>query len=113
MVVDRDLLQRIRSCSEKDTEVAEALSKVQELGPRLLQKGIEEWNTEQGLLLFRGKVYVPNDPQLRKELVQRHHDAPPAGHPGRAKTLELLSCNYWWPGITVDIKKYIQGCDIC
>ena len=110
--VDEDLLKRIRTCSEKDAEVTEALAKVQELGPRLLKKGLEEWNTENGLLLFRGKVYVPNDPVLRKELVRRHHDVPAAGHPGRAKTLELLSRNYWWPGMTKFVHEYVDTCDV-
>ena len=89
MVPDKKLLKRIRDCSVKDVEVAEALEKVQNLGPRQLRKGLDEWNTENGLLLFRGKVYVPKDPELRKELVQMHHDTPAAGHPGRYKTLEL------------------------
>lgn len=67
--MDKDLLQCIRTCSEKDAEVTEALAKVQELGPRLLKKGIEEWNTENGLLLLWGKVYVFNNSLLQKELV--------------------------------------------
>lgn len=62
--MDKDLLQHIRTCSEKYAKVAEALAKVQELGPCLLKKGIEEWNTENGLLLFQGKGYVPNDSLL-------------------------------------------------
>lgn len=59
--MDKDLLHCIRTYSEKDAKVTEALAKVQELGPHLLKKGIKEWNTENGLLLFWGKVYVPND----------------------------------------------------
>ena len=91
VVPDRDLLKRIRNCSEKDATVADALAKVHQLGPRQLRKGIEEWTTENGLLLFRGKVYVPKDLELRKELTCLHHDVPAAGHPRRYKTLELLS----------------------
>ena len=64
VVADRDLVKRIRQCSEKDAEVTDALAKIQELGPRLLERGIEEWNVENGLLLFCGKVYVPTEPTL-------------------------------------------------
>ena len=59
----------------------------------------EEWSHEQDLILFRGKVYVPKDDDLRRQIVHNHHDSPVAGHPGRWKTLELVSRNYWWPGI--------------
>lgn len=99
--------------SEKNAKVTETLAKVQKLGPCLLKKGTEEWNTENGLLLFRGKFYVPNNSLLRKELVRWHHGVPVAGHPGRAKTLELLSCNYWWPGMTKFVNEYVDTCDVC
>ena len=68
---------------------------------------------ENGLLLRRGKVYVPKDMNLRIELLKLHHDTLLAGHPGRWKTLEIVSRNYWWPGMSVDVKKYVQGCDTC
>jgi len=38
---------------------------------------------------------------------------PSAGHPGWWKTYELVSRNYWWPGMTTFVKKYITGCDMC
>ena len=73
----------------------------------------EEWSEEQGLILFRGKVYVPKDVQLRREVVKMHHDTPIAGHPGRWKTLELVTRNYWWPGVTKFVFDYVDGCDPC
>jgi len=42
-----------------------------------------------------------------------HHDVKLAGHSGRWKTYELISRNYWWPGLTTDVKKYVTGCDVC
>jgi len=24
---------------------------------------------------------------------------------------ELVTRNFWWPGVTKEIKKYIEGCD--
>jgi len=35
------------------------------------------------------------------------------GHPGQWKTIELISREYWWPGITEFVKAYIQGCATC
>ena len=56
----------------------------------------DEWSEEQGLILYRGKVYVLKDHKLRIEIVKLHHNTPTAGHPGQWKTLELVTCNYWW-----------------
>ncbi|TFY53494.1 hypothetical protein EVG20_g10089 [Dentipellis fragilis] len=38
---------------------------------------------------------------------------PQAGHPGRHKTYELVTRNYWWPGMSVFIRDYVDGCATC
>ena len=27
--------------------------------------------------------------------------------------MELVTRNYWWPGVTRDVGKYMEGCDLC
>ena len=27
--------------------------------------------------------------------------------------MELVIRNYWWPGVTRDVERYVEGCDIC
>jgi len=73
----------------------------------------EEWIEEQGLILFRGKVYVPRDEELRKEITHLHHNTSISGHPGRWKMLKLVMRNYWWPGISKYVLNYVDRCDIC
>ena len=60
-----------------------------------------------------GKVYVPKEEELRAEIIRLHHDVLVVGHGGRWKTVELVTKNYWWPGVTRDVGKYIEGCDLC
>jgi len=80
-----------------------------------LTKSIREdkWIEEQGLILFRGKVYVLRDEELRKEIMHLHHNTSISGHPGCWKTLELIMRNYWWPGISKYVLNYVDGCDVC
>lgn len=42
----------------------DALHKLDKLGPVHLQNDLVDWNTEQGLLLYHGQVYVPKDEAL-------------------------------------------------
>jgi hypothetical protein len=72
-----------------------------------------EWLESEGLLMFRGKIYVPNDRDLRCHIVEQHHDTRIAGHAGRFKTLELVSRNYWWPQMSRYIGIYVKHCDLC
>ena len=113
VVPEKALLRHICDCGEHKQEVVDALNKLDKLGPARLQNDLVDWNTEQGLLLYRGRVYVPKDDALRAEIVRIHHDLPPAGHPGQAKTVELVTRNYWWPGMTKFIKDYVETCDTC
>ena len=27
--------------------------------------------------------------------------------------MELVTCNFWWPGVTKEVKQYMEGCDAC
>jgi len=63
--------------------------------------------------LKEGRVYVPKDEKLRVEIIRLHYDMPIAGHGGQWKTVELVTRNYWWPGIIKEVKRYVEGCDQC
>ena len=51
----------------------------------------DEWALEQGVVLYRGKVYVFKDTKLRMEIIKLHHDSLVVEHPSQWKTLELIS----------------------
>ena len=58
-------------------------------------------------------MYVPEDRDLRMEIVRLHHDTPISGHPGTEKTLELMQRSYTWPGMPTLVKDYVSRCDRC
>ena len=72
----------------------------------------EEWQIEGDLVLKEGKVYIPKDKELRAEIIQWHHDVPAAEYRRQWKTIELVTRNYWWLGVTRDVGRYIEGCDL-
>jgi hypothetical protein len=108
---EKKLLQEIRQSKIYDESVVKAVEELKK-SPQKAVLG-EEWAEEQGLILFRGKVYVPKNEELRRKIVEAHHDSTLAGHPGRWKTLELVSRNYWWPNLARYIANYVKGCDRC
>ena len=56
---------------------------------------------------------MPKDEELRVEVIQLYYDRLAVGHRGRWKTVELVTRNYWWPGVTRDMGRYVEGCDLC
>ena len=55
-------------------------------------------------MLKEGRVYVLKDEKLRVEIIWLHHDALMVGHREQWKTIELVTRNYWWPGMTKEVK---------
>ena len=65
------------------------------------------------LLWFKQRLYIPNIMPLRLRLLEHDHDSKVAGHWGQAKTLELLTRNWYWPNMEVSINDYVHTCDSC
>ena len=59
-----------------------------------------------------GKVYVSRDEKLRVEVIRLHYDMPVREHGGQWKTIELVTRNFWWPGVTREVKRYVEGYDV-
>jgi hypothetical protein len=65
-----------------------------------------------GIIYKDGLIYVPKG-EARLAILNARHDALAAGHYGNQKTYELISRDFWWPGMRAYIKHYIETCDIC
>ena len=64
-------------------------------------------------LRWRGRIWIPAYEPLRTRLIQSIHDSPLAGHPGREGTRDLLAREYTWPGMTQDVRRFVQNCNVC
>ena len=64
-------------------------------------------------MLKEKKVYVLKNEELKVEVIWLHYNVLAAEHEGRWKIVELVTRNYWWPGVTRDVGKYVEGCDLC
>ena len=107
------LEERIRECSERESEVVKNLETLAKMGPRKLANGLLDWEEVDGLVYHQGRLYVPNNTELRAEVIKTCHDALTAGHPGKHGTWELALRHYWWPGMGRMVQKYVEGCEQC
>ena len=74
---------------------------------------LAECEARDNRVYFRGRLFIPDDNELRLRLIQQAHDTPIAGHPGRAKTQEIMTRYYYWPGMTLSIKQFVRNCRLC
>jgi len=68
---------------------------------------------EAGFLQLNGHIYVPDSDDLHLRVLRYRHDHPLAGHFGQNQTLELIQCEYTWPGLRTFIKDYVWSCTSC
>jgi len=106
-----EILEKIKRARDKNEEVVRIVEEMRKAEVKAIQG--EEWKIEGELVLKEGKVYVPKDEELRAEIIRLHHDVLMAGHGGKWKTVELITRNYWWPGVTREVERYVEGCDLC
>ncbi|QRV99683.1 Retrotransposable element Tf2 protein [Ceratobasidium sp. AG-Ba] len=109
------LTARIRDALQDDPSMQltlEAASSMDKL-PQSVASKFKDYSMSEGLLLFQGRVVVPDEPEIKQELLAHFHDSPAAGHQGRAKTLELISRHYYWPAMKYQVNRYVDSCEIC
>ena len=57
----------------------------------------------------KGWNYVPKC-SLRELMIVEQHNL---GHFSKSKTLEFLKQDYLWPGMTKDVERHVQRCQVC
>ena len=101
--LDEDIITQIKEHYDaQDTAVVKALTNKE-----------KNWNDDGELITWEHRIYVPRSARLREKIIRLHHDGISVGHPGRYKTQELITRNYWWPRIQADVKSYVEGCETC
>jgi hypothetical protein len=116
-LVDKELQKEILESENWDQEASDALRLMKEDDTPEKHHTWEDWTTEEigekTLMLYRGRVYVPDNQKLRRKIVHLYHDSEAIGHPGMLGTLEAVRRNYYWPGMTIFVNNYVKGCAKC
>src|ERR1700677_4284902 len=80
------LLSEIRKSKVYDESVVKPIKDLKKSSTKHLRSN--KCQIEQDFILFRGKVYVPKNDNLRRNVVELHHNSLSAGPPGQWKTIE-------------------------
>jgi hypothetical protein len=69
---------------------------------------------EDGILNYKGKVYVSNSNGMKNIVLKEMHiNVPYVGHPGYRKTIAVVRSQYFWPGMKKEVANYIARCLEC
>jgi Integrase zinc binding domain len=105
-----DLWEEAYSLDPTPSRVLQALQRGDRRSPLVTLALCREENNR---LVYQDRIYVPESPLLKLRIIQEAHDTPVAGHPGRAKTLELITRKYYWASARKDVDRFCRNCHIC
>ena len=97
-LLDIDLQERILNSSDKTTDIKTTLETIMKEGPTNLQNDLINWKIEdinrRKAIFYKEKNYIPNDQELRRDIVKMFHDHEMAGHLGELETYNSVRQYY-------------------
>ena len=69
--------------------------------------------SDDGTLLYKGRLCVPSVKVLKREIMEEAHNSIYDMHPGNTKLYRTLKENYWWLGMKKDIAEFVARCLVC
>jgi len=75
----------------------------------------DPWSLSQDgdFLRYKGLLYVPDNQEVRLDILRSHHDHRLAGHPGITKTIKNIRRQFYWPRMVSFVTDYIHSCSVC
>jgi hypothetical protein len=67
----------------------------------------------EGTLRCGSRLCVPNNDELKKEILEEAHSSPYAIHPGSTKMYKDLKENFWWPNMKREVAQFVSQCLVC
>ncbi|ESK88465.1 pro-pol protein [Moniliophthora roreri MCA 2997] len=112
-VIDLDLQAKLKDRLGADDFHKMTLEALTISGLPPIKSALSDWEVNDSLIWYKGRIYVPDDVVLRREITRTIHEGQPFGHPGQFETLDLVQWDYWWPGMAKFIKSFVDGCAVC
>lgn len=110
MWTDDAIIDEIKTKSAEDVKINEMNKLCQEM--RNIRPD-EVYSVTYDVLYYKGKIVVPDNNNIKLEILRSRHDSKLAGHPGRMRTLMLVKRHFHWNSMKTYINKYIDGCQSC
>ncbi|KIJ05551.1 hypothetical protein PAXINDRAFT_48679, partial [Paxillus involutus ATCC 200175] len=109
--IDFALVSKIKESTPTDPLVLSAVRAIEDGKSLFPRASFSDWDYDGANLLFKKRLYIP--PTQRKEIVTSVHESLSAGHPGITRTINLVSRDFWWPGLSTFVRNFVTGCATC
>ena len=103
---DKSLLEKCQAAYKEDPFYTENTRQRGRYEKDLEQRG-ELWYFQ------KTRLAIPNNEELRQDILSEYHDPAHAGHLGGAKLQAAVQRTCWWPGLQKSVEEFVASCDEC
>ena len=110
-LVEKDnLRKKVRKVQKKNKKVVRAVKELKKTEMKTLKN--KEWTIEKGLVIKKEQIYMPEE-ELKRRVIYLYYNMLVEGYRRKQKTTKLVMRNYWWLGVTKEMKRYVEGYNAC
>ena len=110
LVEEDNLREKIKKVQKKDKKVVRAVEKLKKTEMKTLKN--KEQTIEKGLVIKKEQIYIPEE-ELKRRVIYLYYNMLVEGYRRKQKTTKLVMRNYWWLGVTKEMKRYVEGYNAC
>jgi hypothetical protein len=95
-------------------EIVKAICTDQRYWPRHLKRKLRlpmaECKLIENRIYFRDRLFIPDDEDLKLQILLNTHSSAPTARPAKHKTIDFLRRSRFWPGLNQDAARFVRNC---
>lgn len=114
------MLSKARLCSiptpkwnEEFFEQIKSAAPTDETYQKALVSPGKDVTNEDGILFVKNRIWIPDNKELKIQIIRSEHDTKVAGHMGMDKTVELIRRHMFWQNLEKDVAEFVRSCHEC
>jgi transposase InsO family protein len=111
--VEPQLFERAMKLNQEDAFCINMKKAIKDKRHSHKQWSLKKFEIAEDTLLFRKKLWIPDNNELRLNILKEIHDQPAVGHPGIRRTWDLVKRHFYWPRMRELVDRYVRNCHLC
>lgn len=100
--------QALQGAYAEDTEMTNLLNSI-----RQDPAAYPDHTIRDHIVLFKGRIMVPENGPLRHLLISEFNNTPVGGHAGALRTFHRIASTFHWPSLKQQVRDFIAACRVC
>ena len=122
--IDQEMKNRMMQLLQNEEMYADILQQLQDpTQANEIRKNDKVYRMRRGTLMIHEdnqandysywRAIVPDNQEVKIELLREIHCVPYAGHPGFTRTLEITRRFFYWVHMTQEVRQFVLDCPVC